>query len=275
VSEGHTQRWALEARNVVVRRRDRTVLDGVNLTIRAGDCVSIIGPNGAGKTTLLLTLLGLLRPANGQLLLDGRDLYAIPARRRGRFASYVPQLLDRIPGFRLVDVVAAARYAHVPPFSPLQPEDRRAVSEALAACGLTTLAEQPINAVSGGERQKALLAAAIAQDPQVMFLDEPNASLDPAYQIELLAMLHGWRTAGRALVFVSHELRLPGALGGRVIGLRDGRIVIDARAADALQPEVLYRVFGAPFDLAVLPDGERIAIPRAAHAAVRLPDSAR
>lgn len=253
--------WRLTCERLRVARGGRDVLHEIDVELGSGECVSLIGPNGSGKTTLMLAMLGLLPPASGGVRVNGRAVGELPARVRGRFASYVPQTVERIPAFSLYEVVAAGRYPHVSPLRPLSPADRRHVDGALAMCGLTELAQRPVNAVSGGERQKALIAAAIAQDAQVMFLDEPNTALDPAIQIELVRLLRAWNERGRALVLISHDLQLPAALGGRVIALRGGRITADGPADEVLDPDRLDDVYRASFEVAETADGRRVILP--------------
>ena len=254
--------WRLECVGVSVRSGGRTVLHDVNLTLRPGESVCLIGPNGAGKTTLMQVLLGLLPPVAGRVQLDGLALHRLGARRRGRFAAYVPQVVEHIPAFQVRDVVAGGRYAHVPPLRPLSDLDQAAIEGALQQCGLREVAQRPINAISGGERQKALLAAAIAQDAQVMFLDEPNTALDPAYQVELLELLRTWHRRGRGLVLISHDLYLPMIVGGRVIALRGGRVVSDGPVSEVLQPARLSEIYDTQFETATTADGRRVVLPR-------------
>lgn len=253
--------WRLVCEQLSVGRGGREVLHDINVEFAAGECVSLIGPNGSGKTTLMLALLGLLPPASGRVRVNGREVSGLPARVRGRFASYVPQTVERIPAFSLYEVVASGRFPHVSALRPLSDDDRKQVDRALEICGLTALASRRIDAVSGGERQKALIAAAVAQDPQVMFLDEPNTALDPAYQLELAGLLRAWHARGRGLIMISHDLQLPAALGGRVVALRDGRIVADGEAEEVLIPDRLAEVYGAPFEVAETGDGRRIVLP--------------
>jgi len=253
--------WRLVCEQLTVVRGGRVVLHDINVAFRDGECVSLIGPNGSGKTTLLLALLGLLPPASGGVRANGREVARLPARVRGRFASYVPQTVERIPAFTLYDVVASGRYPHIPPLRPLSNADRAQIDRALDICGLRELVQRRINAVSGGERQKALIGAAVAQDAQAMFLDEPNTALDPAYQIELVRLLRHWRDRGRALVVVSHDLNLPAALGGRVIALRNGAVAADGDAEEILTPARLAEVYDAAFEVAETADGRRIVLP--------------
>lgn len=255
------QSWSLACENVALLRGRREVLRDVSLAIRCDECLTLIGPNGAGKTSLLLALLGILAPSRGRITLAGRDLRGLDARRRGRLLAYVPQSLDQLPGFTVYDVVAAGRFPHVAALRPLSDEDHAAVRGALERCGLASLAGRPIRALSGGERQKALVAAALAQDARMMLLDEPTTSLDPAVQVELLALLREWRAGGRGLVVVSHDLQLPAALGGRVVAIRDGRLVGDGPAGEVLAVGSLRALFDTEFDELVSPSGRTALLP--------------
>ena len=255
------QGWNLACVGLSVRRAGRLVVYDVSLALRSNECLSLVGPNGSGKTTLMLALLGLLPPASGTVALDGQSIQQYSARARGRFAAYVPQNLEQTPALRVYDVVAGGRFPHVGAVQPLAATDHAAIRDALARCGLAELAERPFNALSGGERQKTLLAAALAQDPQVLFLDEPNTGLDPAYQLELIRILRGWLRTGRSVLLTSHDLQLPAALGGRVLALREGRIVADGPAECVLTPEVLGRIYAAPFGTAATPTGVQIVLP--------------
>ena len=193
--------------------------------------------------------------------ITGRDVRRYSPRERARLFAYVPQAVERTPAFRVWDVVAGGRYAHVGAFQLLSPAEDAAVQAGLARCGLEPLADRRFDAISGGERQKTLIAAAIAQDAQVLLLDEPNTALDPAHQIELVRILHGWRAAGRGLLMVSHDLQLPAALGGRVIALSEGRVAADGAAAQVLVPSVLSEIYAAPFGTAATAQGTQVVLP--------------
>ena len=254
--------WRLVCSELTVCRGGQAALHDVSFDLPADECVSLIGPNGSGKTTLMLAMLGLLPPAAGSVCLGGVPMQRLSPRHRARYASYVPQVVERIPAFRVRDVVAGGRYAHVSPLRPLSDSDQQVVERALEQCGLGELSERPINAISGGERQKTLIAAAIAQDAHAMFLDEPNTALDPAVQVELVRLLQAWHRAGRGIVLISHDLNLPAALGGRVIALRGGRTVADGPADGILRPERLAEIYETTFEAATTADGRRVALPR-------------
>jgi iron complex transport system ATP-binding protein len=253
--------WCLECQDLDVRRGGRQIVAGVRLRLSAGNCVSIVGPNGSGKTTLMLALLGLLKPTAGYVRFNGRDWRKLSARERGRLVAYVPQVLGPAPAFRVAEIVAGGRFPHVSTVRRLSSADHAAVRSALARCGLTPLADQRFDTLSGGERQKTLIAAAMAQDPRLLFLDEPNTALDPAYQVELVHILREWNQTGRGLLLISHDLHLPAVLGGQVVALQDGTVATEGPAAEVLNPETLSKVYGTPFGSATTSDGEQIVLP--------------
>jgi len=253
--------WRLRAEGLCVRRDGREVLRDVSLELASDETLSVIGPNGAGKTTLILALIGLLRCEARTLAWNENPVAALSARQRGRLAAYVPQSLERLPPFAVRDVVSAARFPHLSTFAPLSREDRRIVAEALTLTGVTELADRPVTQLSGGERQKVLLAAAIAQDAQLLVLDEPTTGLDPAYLSELVRVLGAWRARGRSVLIVSHDLNLARALGGRAIGLSAGRVVVDGPVADVTQPERLAEIFGAAFEFARTQGDRAVVVP--------------
>lgn len=252
----------LRGTQLAVRRGGALVLQDADFALAGGECVSIVGPNGSGKTTLMLALLGLLPRAGGTVTFAGRDVGALTARERGCIAGYVPQGLGPLPAFTVYDVVAGGRYVHTAKRHTLSPADQAAIQAALETCGLTALATRPITGLSGGERQKAFLAAALAQDAWALALDEPNTALDPGYQLELVRILRDWTARGRALLVVSHDLQLPAALGGRIVALRGGRIVADGPADEILTVPRLTEIYGAQFGVVSTSDGRELVLPQ-------------
>ena len=179
-----------------------TVLEGVDFSIASGDFVSMVGPNGGGKTTLLKLVLGLLQPDQGQVRVFGKS----PARVRRR-VGYMPQYVNLDPSFpvTVMDVVLMGRLGCHHGFGPFTRGDREAAADALAACEAIDLARRPFAALSGGQRQRVLIARALAGEPELLLLDEPTASLDPAVQDDLYDLLQKLNER-MTLVLVSHDI---------------------------------------------------------------------
>ena len=245
----------ITAENLTVWRGRREVVRGVSLTVDPGEAVAIVGPNGGGKTTLLQALLGLLPHASGCARLDGDDVTRLPRREIARRAAFLPQQVEGFAGFCVADVVRAARYAHRRPFEPLCATDEDAVRSAMDACAITDLSDRPMHALSGGERQKVWLAAAVAQDAPALLLDEPTTALDPRHQADLIRMLRRLRDEGKTILIVTHDLDAAVALDCRVVALRDGRKVFDAPVSSFLDEGALRDVFDCGFELLSSSDG--------------------
>lgn len=239
----------IEADRLDVSRLGRTVLHGVSLRIDTGECVSIIGPNGAGKSTLMAALLGLLPADGGTVRIDDTPVRRLRRRDIARKVAYVPQLHEGYMGFRVGDVVEAGRYAHRGPLDPPSDEDRKAVADAISACRIDELLDRPVQTLSGGERQKVWIAAALAQQSPALFLDEPTNALDPAHQAEMIRIMRRFATGDHTLLVICHDLNLPVALGGRVIAIRDGKVAFDASVESMLDTDRLRDLFDTEFVL--------------------------
>ncbi|MBN1490791.1 MAG: ABC transporter ATP-binding protein [Phycisphaerae bacterium] len=237
----------IEAEGLCVRRGKRPILHDVSLVAEPGETIAVVGPNGAGKTTLLLSLLGLLPRQTGRITLDAVPIEKLSRRRIARHVAYVPQLYEGFLGFRVRDIIAAGRYAHVDPLDPLGGNDRKAIDAAIERCDVRGLLDRTAETLSGGERQKVWLAAALAQESPALFLDEPTNSLDPKHQAELIRLLRELAQAGKTLMVVCHDLNLPAMLDARVIALRDGRVAFDGAVETFLPPERLREIFDTEF----------------------------
>ncbi|MEP0843637.1 MAG: ABC transporter ATP-binding protein, partial [Phycisphaerae bacterium] len=184
---------AIEAEHLIVHRLGRPVLCDVSLRVGAGEVVSVIGPNGAGKSTLMAALIGLLPHQRGTVRLGGTPIERLSRRQIARLVAYVPQLHDGYLGFTVREVIEGGRYAHLEPLDPLSEGDTAIMASAAEATGVVGLLDRAVDTLSGGERQKVWLAAALAQDTPVLFLDEPTNALDPAYQAELIRVMGAFR----------------------------------------------------------------------------------
>ncbi|WP_433590996.1 ABC transporter ATP-binding protein [Nocardia sp. CA-145437] len=219
----------------------RTVVTDVDFTVSPGETVGIVGPNGAGKTTLLRTLAGLITPAAGEVVVDGRPVHQVSARERARLVGLVGQ--DEVPPTDLLvgELVALGRTPYLPPWGAGGPGERAAVERALRQVDLAGFEARAVGRLSGGERQRVLLARALAQDTPVLLLDEPTNHLDITHQLELLALT---RELARTVVMSLHDLTLADRFCDRVLVLDAGRARPLEPPGAALRPEVLAEVFG-------------------------------
>lgn len=232
---------ALRVEQLACGPRGRIVLTDVDLAVRPGEVVGIVGPNGAGKSTLLRTLAGFLRPRAGRVLVDGDTLHAVSPRRRARLVALVGQ--DEQPPADLCagEVVALGRTPYLPPWGAGSPAERRAVEDALTAVDLRGFADRPVRRMSGGERQRVLLARALAQASPLLLLDEPTNHLDITHRLALLELV---RELGRTVVVALHDLTLADRYCDRVLVVHDGAASDLRPPQEALSPEVLATVFG-------------------------------
>ena len=226
------------------------VVDNVSLDVAAGEVVAILGPNGSGKTTLLRLLSGSLTPAQGRVTLNGSDLRSLPRRTIARTIAVVPQETALAFDYTVLEIVLMGRYPHLGTFEIEGPRDLAAAMAALESTGTGALAERPFRTLSGGEKQRVVIASALAQldgdsaVPRLLVLDEPTASLDLRYQFEVGALLRRiYDERGIAILLSTHDLRFAAALATRVVLLSSGRILSDGSPRDVLTPTLVGRLF--------------------------------
>ncbi|KEI42954.1 metal ABC transporter ATP-binding protein [Saccharopolyspora rectivirgula] len=233
---------AITARNITVHYGDTLALDDVSATVDEARICALLGMNGSGKSTLFKTLLGLLKPDRGTVQLLGRDQRT--ARREG-LVAYVPQTeaVDWSFPVTVADVVSMGRYGHLGITRRLRAADRRAVADALERVGLTELATRPIGALSGGQRKRAFIARAIAQQARLMFLDEPFAGVDRRSEAVITAQLQQLRAEGRTILISTHDLASVPELCDEAILLQQ-RVIAAGPVEEVVVPETLARTFG-------------------------------
>ena len=248
----------LELRDFAIDLGGRPVLRGLSFDLARGERVAVVGPNGAGKSTLLKCLTRILPGARGRAMLAGRPLEAYRQDELARRVAYVPQAAGVSIPFTVEEFLAMGRYPHLGPLAAAGERDRAAVERALRDTGTAPLAERYLDTLSGGERQKVFLAAALAQDTELLLLDEHTAFLDPAHQVEiqrLLGRVHDER--GTALLAVTHDLNGALAHFDRVLALREGEIRFDGPALKLADPAVLRDVFRHDFTILRHPTSDR------------------
>jgi iron-chelate-transporting ATPase len=241
----------LHVRGLTWRAGGRTILGPLELTVTRGESLVVVGPNGAGKTTLLRLLAGLLAPTRGELRLAGRPFSAYSRRGLARRIAYVPQLRPvRVP-LSVEEVVLLGRYPHLRALQ-IAPSRRdfAAVSEALAVVEIEDLRDRPVDELSGGERQSVYIAAALAQEAELLVLDEPTTHLDPRHQREIVGLIGRLQSdAGRTVVTATHDLNFASLTASRVLALKEGRILASGAPAELMEPATLRALFDAPFEV--------------------------
>lgn len=251
----------LAARDLAFGHPGRTIGTGLTLTLQPGRVLAVLGPNGSGKTTLLKTLLGLLPPHGGRLELDGQPLARCSVRQRARALAYVPQVHATAFAFTVEDVVLAGRTAHAGLLARPSAQDRLVAQAALQRLGIDALAQRPINAVSGGERQLALLARALAQQARAIVLDEPTASLDFGNQGRLLHEIRSLAGDGLAVLLTTHDPNHARRCADDALLMRDGRALGQGLARQVLRQDLLQALYDAPVQVLHAVDGRSAFLP--------------
>lgn len=221
------------------------LLDSACLEVAAGEKVAIVGPNGAGKTTLARCLLGLTRPDTGSITIDGKPMGQLKRSSLAHLMAYVPQQLPERISFTAAEFIGMSRYAYGSSGQKDQ-SDPDPVQTAMELTGITHLSEQPLSTMSGGERQRVSIAAALAQHTPVLILDEPSAHLDPKQRDvihDLLAKIA--REHGITLIVITHDLNWASSDFDRIIGMRDGQTLVHESAKAFMQQETLEQIFDA------------------------------
>lgn len=257
----------VHARQATVGYGGEPVIRGLDLAIERGEFTVVVGPNGCGKSTLLKTLCRVNRPSGGRVELDGEDLHRMPGRAVARRISLLPQSATAPEGITVAELVTRGRHPHHSLLRQWSPDDDRAIAAALERTHLTDLADTPVATLSGGQRQRAWVAMVLAQDTEVILLDEPTTFLDIAHQYELLELFAGLNREGRTIVAVLHDLNQAARFASRLVVMHEGRIRGDGPPAQVLTSELVDEVFGLACDVVDDPQsGTPMVVP---HMAVR------
>ena len=227
-------------------------LRDISIGISRGSFTGLIGPNGCGKTTLLKLLAGVLSPDSGSISLDGRPLATMSKRHVARRMAVVPQETHPAFEYTVLEMALMGRHPHLGPFQLEGPADLAIAAEALAATGTSHLAERSYMSLSGGEKQRVIIASALTQSPEVLLLDEPTASLDLGYQLEvglLLRRLNRERSA--TMVMATHDLNLAASLCDTLVLMRNGRVLASGNTTEVLTSAMVRQLYDVEADVRV------------------------
>ena len=241
---------------------DRAVLRGVSIAAREGELLGVIGPNGSGKTTLVRGATRVLAPTAGSVTLLGRAIALYDRRELARALAVIPQEGTPLFPFTVLETVLMGRAPWLRTFAFEGEEDLRAAREALEAVGAGDLAQRDLAEISGGERQRVVVARALAQGTRVLLADEPTAHLDLKHAVSVFALLRSLTDArGLAVVVVTHDLNLAAAHCDRLVLLSRGAVAAEGTPAEVLRPELLGEAFGTPVWVGKRSDGTPFVAP--------------
>lgn len=269
-----TTTHTLAAESLTLSYGDRAVIEQLDLTIPPGRITAIVGANGCGKSTLLRALARLISPKSGQVVLDGEPLQTRNSKEVARMLGLLPQSPTAPEGIVVADLVGRGRHPHQKLLARWSERDYEIVAQSLAATGTADLADRPVDELSGGQRQRVWIAMVLAQETDILLLDEPTTFLDVAHQIEVLDLLTDLnRDRGTTIVMVLHDVNLAARYADHVFAVREGRVVAGGAPAEVMTGELIRDVFD--IEALVVRDpvsGTPIVLPRGRHHVLPVPE---
>ncbi|MFJ2619418.1 ABC transporter ATP-binding protein [Glutamicibacter sp. NPDC087344] len=243
----------LQASELTLAYDKVTIVNELSLDIPTGQVSIVVGANGCGKSTLLRALSRLLKPAGGQVLLDGADIHTKPAKEVAKTLGLLPQSPTAPDGITARELISRGRYPHQGLFKRFSADDEAAVNRAMELTGTTELADRPVDELSGGQRQRVWIAMALAQETDLLLLDEPTTFLDVAHQLEVLDVVSELNhSRGITVVIVLHDLNLAARYADYLVALKGGKIYAAGHPTEVVTEETVKAVFGMPSQ--VIPD---------------------
>ncbi|MCS7139743.1 MAG: ABC transporter ATP-binding protein [Candidatus Nezhaarchaeota archaeon] len=232
----------IKVKDVKVLYKSVKALDGVSLSVRNGEVLSLVGPNGAGKSTLLKVINGIVRPKYGTVYLDQKSLSSLPPLDIAKKIGYVPQRLNIIGMLTVYDFVMSGRRPYIR-FMPTKVDEKKAY-EALKTVNATNLVDRALTELSGGELQRVIIARALAGEPEVLLLDEPTSNLDIRHQLEIQRIIVELRARGLITIVATHDLTFAYRTSDKILMLNHGKVFAAGKPDDVLTPENIAKVYG-------------------------------
>jgi iron complex transport system ATP-binding protein len=234
----------LHAENLALAYDNRVIIAELHIAIPAGKITALVGPNGCGKSTLLRGLARLLPARRGHVYLDGQAIQSKSTKQLAKQLGILPQSPSAPEGLTVRELVAQGRYPHQSWFQQWSKHDEAVTRQALATTDLLELADRPLDTLSGGQRQRAWIAMALAQETEILLLDEPTTFLDLAYQLEVLELLHSLNETGRTIVMVLHDLNQACRYAHNLVAMREGKILAQGDPRRVMTEQMVAEVFG-------------------------------
>lgn len=251
----------ITADQIQVAYLDKIIIDQLSLEILDGKVTTIIGANGCGKSTLLKALSRILPLNQGSIFLDGQTLTSLPTKEVAKKLALLPQGMEATEGITVYELVSYGRFPHQNGLGRLTATDRNKINWAMTATKITHLANQQVDSLSGGQRQKVWIAMALAQDTEIIFLDEPTTYLDLNHQLEVLELLQDLnQTTGKTIVMVLHDLNQSARFSDQIIAMKSGQISHQGRADEVIRPEILREIFEIEATIVTDPQTQRPAL---------------
>ncbi len=243
---------------------EKLILKDMNLSVPAGKFSVLIGPNGCGKSTLLKSFARLLKPKKGNVYLDGKSIYELPTQHLAKQIGLLPQTPIVPAGITVADLVARGRFPYQTLFGQMKKEDYSAIACAMEAMGIVDLADKSVDSLSGGQRQRVWIALVLAQDTDILLLDEPTTYLDIAYQVEILDCLAKLnKTKKTTVVAILHDINLSIRYADHIFAMKKGELIAQGNPRDIITPELMRTVYGMESVIIDDPEtGDPYVIPR-------------
>lgn len=245
---------ALNTSHLNIAYGDRLIVEDLNISIPKGKITALVGANGSGKSTVLKTMARILQPKGGTVLLNGKSIHKQSTREVAKQLAILPQNPTAPDGLTVYELVSYGRFPHQKGFGSLKSEDREVVDWAINATGMNEFADRALEQLSGGQRQRAWIAMALAQETDILFLDEPTTFLDMAHQLEVLQLLEQLNAeSSRTIVMVVHDLNHAARYAHHMIAIKKGQAIAEGAPAEVVTSSVLREVFGIEADIVTDP----------------------
>lgn len=246
----------LQADKLTLQYGSRIIADELDFNVDKSEIISIIGPNGSGKSTFLKSLGRLLKPTRGTVLLEGKDIQTMNSNEIARKMSILPQSSIAPPDMTVYDLVCYGRMPHQGMFASPGDEDREKIEEALKETNTSAMRYRRLDTLSGGERQRAWLAMAIAQNPQILLLDEPTTYLDIKHQLDLMNLVYKLHKIKKiTVIMVLHDLNHAARFSNRLVAVKKGRIFADGNVAEVFTEKILCDLYDVKTSVMTLRQG--------------------